>query len=331
MIARGPQQVQPQHQTVEAALIEQINTLRAQDKCVTTQYICQKALSLDRSFHGGSYKALKKSWVYQFLHRHDFCLRRFTREGQKLSGHLQAQKDDFVASITERFKSDGTLCGLSDRLIINMDETPVYFEPDRATTVNKKGAKTASIRSSGQSTRCTAVLAVAADGTKLPPMVIFKAVPGGTIEKNLPSILPDGCVGTCEKKAFMNTRSMSIWTEKVLKPHVKDAQASLLLVDDYNPHKVPSVVNAIEKLGCDFNLIPGGYTCVLQPLDVGINRPFKHYIEEYYNQWAIDNIADQDKVPVPDRALILKWIHDAWNRVPIDTIVKTFKKVGYIK
>ena len=111
-------------------------------------------------------------------------------------------------------------------------------------------------------------------------MVIFKAVPGATIEKNLPSILPDGCVGTCEKKAFMNTRSMSIWTEKVLKPHVKDAQASLLLVDDYNPHKVPSVVNAIEKIGCDFNLIPGGYTCVLQPLDVGINRPFKHYIEE---------------------------------------------------
>ena len=101
-----------------------------------------------------------------------------------------------MSCITERVQPGGTLAGLANKFIINMDETPVYFEPTTTTTINKRGAKTVSVRASGSSYRCTAVLAVAADGTKLAPMVIFKAVPGATIEKNLASILPEGCAGT---------------------------------------------------------------------------------------------------------------------------------------
>lgn len=85
------------------------------------------------------------------------------------------------------------------------------------------------------------------------------------------------------------------------------------------------------KIGCDVNIITGGYTCVLQPLDVGVNKPFKHHIKDFYNEWAIENLSNSDKVPVPDRALVLKWISDAWNKITPDTIVKTFKKIGYIE
>jgi hypothetical protein len=319
----------PQHHAIEEELYEYVQRLRSNDICVSTSLLCQKAKQIDSTFHGGEMSKLKW-WCYQFLKRYDLSIRKSTRQGQKLSGHLQAEQKDFVASITERFQPDGTLAGLPPNLLINMDETPVYFEPVSNTTIHNKGENTVSIRCSGQSTRCTAVLAVAADGTKLPPMIIFKAKPGATIEKSLGNILPNGCFGSCETKAFMNTRSMNIWINSVLKPYIEHKPAACVLLDDYNPHKIPSVTKRIESLGADVNILPGGYTCVLQPLDVGINKPFKHLIKEYYNSWAVDNLEHADKVPVPDRKLISKWICDAWDQISSDTIVDTFKRIGYI-
>lgn len=230
-VARLKNKMLPSHRAVETEVYEYVQRLRSQDVAVSSANIQQKAKEIDSTFHDGDPIKLKW-WSYQFLRRHNLSVRRPTREGQKLSGHLQEEKEDFVQSITERVAEGGTLEGLDKRFIINMDETPVYFEPHGRTTIHSRGDRTVSVRTSGGSVRCTAVLAVAADGTKLPPMVIFKAVPGATIEKGLHEILPSGVVGSCEKKGFMNTRSMGIWTERVLKPHVEGSPASLVLLDD---------------------------------------------------------------------------------------------------
>ena len=56
-----------------------------------------------------------------------------------------------------------------------MDETPVYMDMLPHSTYNKKAEKTVLIKSTGhEKSRFTTVLAVMADGTKLPPMLIFK-------------------------------------------------------------------------------------------------------------------------------------------------------------
>ena len=62
-----------------------------------------------------------------------------------------------------------------DNMIINMDETRMYFDMTTNKTVNLKGAKTVSVRSTcAEKRRLTVVLAATGDGQMLPPMIIFK-------------------------------------------------------------------------------------------------------------------------------------------------------------
>jgi len=126
------------------------------------------------SFKQGKERRLTK-WVYMFLERNGLSIRRVTRVGQKLSSHLEDVRIQTCEAIRERFAPSGTLHGIVHKHFINMDQTAVYFEAKYKMMFNVKGANSVAARDSGSNTkRCTVVLAVAADGTKLPPFVIFK-------------------------------------------------------------------------------------------------------------------------------------------------------------
>jgi len=57
----------------------------------------------------------------------------------------------------------------------NMDEVPLMFDVPSNKTVDVKGAKTIMTKTSGnEKMRYTVVLACCADGTKFPPLLIFK-------------------------------------------------------------------------------------------------------------------------------------------------------------
>ena len=69
----------------------------------------------------------------------------------------------------------------------NMDEVPLTFDVPSNKTVDVTGAKTITIKISGnEKRRYTFVLACCADSTKLPPLLIFK-------RKTLPKdVIPHG-------------------------------------------------------------------------------------------------------------------------------------------
>ena len=61
------------------------------------------------------------------------------------------------------------------KYIVNMDETPMWFDLPSNTTINQKGAKSVSIRTtSHKHLSFTVILACMADGTKFPAVCIFK-------------------------------------------------------------------------------------------------------------------------------------------------------------
>jgi hypothetical protein len=148
---------------------------REMDIAVRTQDIINHVIQVRPTFKKGVKKTLV-AWVYKFLLRQGLSVRRVTRIGQKLSGHLKEVKDDCAAAIRSRMAPGGTLHGLQLKYFINMDQTAVYFEMKGNTTVHAKGEKTISVRDSGASKRATVCVAVAADGTRLPPFVVFKGM-----------------------------------------------------------------------------------------------------------------------------------------------------------
>ena len=110
-------------------------------------------------------------WVAGFMKRHDLSLRAKTSLAQRLPKDLEEKIESFHKFVVEKREEDE----FDDNLIINMDETPVYFNLVPGKTVNEKGAKSVLIRTTGNEKRhFTVVLAVSANGDVLPPMIIFK-------------------------------------------------------------------------------------------------------------------------------------------------------------
>ena len=88
-------------------------------------------------------------------------------------------------------------------LIGNIDETAVAFNMTYNTTIEEKGTKTIAIASTGhENSNFTVVLVCLADGTKLPPVIIFKLV-------NVPrKEFPDGVVVRANPSGWMNENEM---------------------------------------------------------------------------------------------------------------------------
>ena len=60
-------------------------------------------------------------------------------------------------------------------LVANTDETPAFFDMMPAKSICKTGSRECIVRTSGSEKKhVTVALSAAADGTNLPPMLIFK-------------------------------------------------------------------------------------------------------------------------------------------------------------
>ncbi|KAH9143328.1 hypothetical protein AeRB84_012662 [Aphanomyces euteiches] len=103
----------------------------------------------------------------------------------------------------------------------------------------------------------------------------------------------------------MDADTTNGWIDVVWKPFATAGGPSLLLLDDYKCHKQASFATALAKLDTELEIIPGVYTCVLQPLDVGIMKPFKDGIRHKYMMWAVENMAGKTSYPSPSREIVL--------------------------
>ncbi|GES90224.1 pogo transposable element with KRAB domain [Rhizophagus clarus] len=162
------------------------------------------------TLYGGSAKEFKTScqWISSFMKRYKLSWRRRTKISQKLPSQTEetlAKFHQFINNLRTRKSFD--LCN-----IFNMDETLVWFDMAGNFTIDQKGEKTVQIRSTGNDkNRFTVVLTCAAgNGTKLPPICIFKGkrlskgekIPPGVVvwfqDKELQSVIPGGLTSLCQ-------------------------------------------------------------------------------------------------------------------------------------
>ena len=135
-------------------------------------------------------------------------------------------------------------------------------------------------------------------GKKLPPFVIFKGEPGKTCEKkaNAANGYSQDAHYCFQEKAWNDTGAMLKWIELVLKPYVEQNNGlSHVIIDDYNSHKTPVVLHALRSLKCIVSILPGGSTSQIQPLDVGVNKPFKGHLKNKWGDFMVIENPDNDK------------------------------------
>jgi len=83
-------------------------------------------------------------------------------------------------------------------------------------------------------------------------------------------------------------------------------------------------VIVLQHGGVEVEFIPSGYTAVLQVLDKGVHRSFKHFYRENCINWLTQQQLPNAK---PTRILVARWIRDAWERVTAVSIINTWNSL----
>jgi len=172
---------------------------------VNTKMIILEARKLAANMGVEDFKGTE-SWCFCFVKRNGLSLRTRTKISQKMPEEYEQKIMAFHQFIINARKQ--SLFELNQ--IGNMDEVPLTFDVPSNKSVDVKGTKTVTIKTTGhEKPHYTAVLACCADDTKLPPLLVFK-------RKTLPKEkLPDGIHVIVQHKGWIDEAGVKVWMEKV--------------------------------------------------------------------------------------------------------------------
>ena len=199
------------------------------------------------------------------MNRHGLSVRAKTSISQKLPAQLEQKLESFMVQVRAlRAKHQ-----YPSNLIMNMDETPMYFDMVPQYTISKKGCKEVHIRSSGSDKRrLTVAVTCTGSGDVLPAVAIFKG------KRKLNFVAPSGIKTAAHVKGWMDSDIMGKWFESVVVPYTKGRRA-LLVLDSFSAHQTAEFLELATRNNVDVAIIPGGYTSKVQPVDVSLNKPLK--------------------------------------------------------
>jgi len=295
--------------SIEEELLMWIFARREQGISIRHTLVSFKASSLLRATFGQkSFNARLKA-VQRFMRKHKYVYRLRTNEATRAPQDVIDEATDFIAETRPLLVGPHR----DPRWIWNMDQTPLHFSYQSSKTLAKRGSKTVNVRKTTDGTkRATLALTVTAAGDFMTPMIIFKGEANGHIVKNeLPHHDPTS-IYACQKAAWMDERCMKKWVDEIIAPYLSanpppPGIVPVILLDSYRCHLMGSVVSEIQALGVEVIHIPGGCTGLCQPLDVGVNKPFKARVRRQWEEWMMDMIDATNEVRDATRAEVIEW------------------------
>ncbi|GBC35010.2 pogo transposable element with KRAB domain [Rhizophagus irregularis DAOM 181602=DAOM 197198] len=287
---------------VEKKLYDWIIEQRKQGFAVTYSIIRVKMLEILRDpdiivLYGNLMNDFKMSnrWLYAFMKRQKLSLRHHTKISQKLPQQTEQLLESFYRFVTRlRIEKSYKMCN-----IFNMDETPVYFD-----------------MAGNEKNRFTVVLTCAADGTKLPPICIFKGKRLGRGEQ-----IPSGVVVWFQENSWMDSKLMINYIDYFNNNRSRDP--TMLVYNSFRSHLEESVKAKFHDNNIDLAVIPGGLTSICQPLDVAINKPFKDNLRKEWHLWMANDGAGETTAGNLRRAK-----YSAWKNISNETIINSFVSCG---
>ncbi|KAE8737973.1 hypothetical protein FOCC_FOCC016556, partial [Frankliniella occidentalis] len=186
------------------------------------------------------------------MKRNNLSVRRRTTIAQRLPQDYEEKLLKFQRQVLRR--SNAYVIALRRRnnplpgQIGNADQTPLYLGMPSRTSVDTKGKKSISIKTTGnEMTRFTVMLAITADGRKLPPYVVFKrlTVPKG----NFP---PGVHIRAAESGSFNEDITVdwlkTVWEKR---PGALLNLNNMLVMDSFRGHLTEQVKDKFKRMQTD--------------------------------------------------------------------------------
>ncbi|KAM8924010.1 LOW QUALITY PROTEIN: uncharacterized protein RCH25_008770 [Pelodytes ibericus] len=316
---RGPKV--GRHEEIDQQVVQFVNEKFSKGYVVTREAMQVKALEIAKQLKVVGFKA-SMGWCRRMMLRNGLALRPRTTLAQRLPNDFREKLICFQHLVTElTMKHEYALCQMC-----SADQTTVYFDTPSHITMDNIAEKFTSMKPTAtEKARITVMLAVLADGTKLPPYVVLK-------RRTMPKeILPSGVIVQVQKKGCMDESLVLDWLKVVWRRHqgIQCKRRGMLVLDAFRGHLTPKVKKHIGKMNTDLVVIPGGMTSRLQVLDVVVYRPFKDYLKKQHTDWLLAGeytLTSTQQMKKPPISLLCKWILHAWDLIPAETIVQGFKK-----
>jgi hypothetical protein len=219
--------------------------------------------------------------------------------------------------------------------VVNMDQTPIWLSMHPKVSLNLIGASQVNGRCSGDSgSRFTCTLAISANGDKLKPFLIFKGQANGHIATREFPTNPDrdAVELCCQTSAWQDEANMLRWINRTLVPYLQNrAQGApaLLILDQFSAHWTENVRNRLQELGIDVHKIPGGCTGYVQPIDVGIGKPFKDRVRAKWWEWMLSLDPAAAAVASVTRPQSISWVRESWDEIPAQIARNAWLKTDY--
>ena len=296
---------------MEKDILEWFDAQRQNGYSVSRLALRLQALQLAKSgkYQGASTFTAFKGWCTRFLSRNGISLRIRTKIAQKLPSEFQEKMMNFQSYMINQRKTY---------------ETPICFDMPSNQTLHKKGDKTVLIKTTGhEKTHFTVVLSCTADGSKLPPMIIFKR------KKPPKDKFPSGVIIHQHPKGWMDKAGVIKWINMVWVRRNGGLlkKRSMLVWDQFRAHLTDEVKRSLKESNIISTVIPGGLTGMLQPLDVSLSRPFKTHMRKQWTLWMADGMAERTakgnfkRPPLPT---VASWVKNAWDMISKEMIKKIF-------
>lgn len=317
-------------QPMQDELLRFIFELREQGMPVSISMVASRASQLSPAFSQKS-RTAKSSAARRFVRSHSLVHRLGTHESQRSPAETAADAMDFMTTVARPKVLDQAT--RHPDYILNMDQTPIPFTYNAKKTLEVVGRRTVHVRKSTNDTkRATFAMTVTASGKVLKPLLVFKGAPNGRIVKNeFPGYTRD-VIYACQDNAWMDERVMLMWISKVLEPYIAMAPEGIvpiLFLDSYRCHMMASVITTIQDLGVEVEHIPGGCTPLCQPVDIGVNKPFKDRIRRQWEEWMINEGILTGTTTPPTRGHIVQWTLNAMNGMSHDIVFNAWRHGRY--
>ena len=313
----------------EEELVAWVLEMRDQGIPLCYKHIVLQAIAMDNAFGELSFESQYHA-VRRLCVRNGITIRRVTHTAQadpQDAIDLALQWIGYIRPIV-------AAPNVGKRWVINMDQSPIWFSMHPKTTLDLRGVATVSGRRTCETgTRFTCTLAISANGDKLRPFLIFKGTKDGDIAiREFPTnpnrVAVDLC---CQKSAWQDEDNMLRWIDKALVPYLQEkAQGApaFLMLDQFSVHWTAGVQQRLGDLGVGCEKIPAGCTGLVQPIDVGVGKPFKDRVRGAWWTSMKEALPNTHVSAKDQRSRAIQWVRDSWDAIPPEAVVRNAWKKG---
>ena len=117
---------------------------------------------------------------------------------------------------------------------------------------------------------------------------MFVVLKGKKVPADLENLETERLILSSSDNAWINEDLFLKWISRVWKPYAHNIPRSLLILDQFRVHMMPSILKELEDCRTDVVFVPKGMTFFSQPCDVFLNKPLKDGVRACWRDFILD-------------------------------------------